>query len=58
MLATMAASASYIAAPAAIRVAIPEANVGLSIAAALGVTFPFNLALGIPFYMWWVERNA
>lgn len=58
MLATIAASASYIAAPAAIRVAIPEANTGLSIAAALGVTFPFNLALGIPFYMWWVERCA
>jgi len=54
ILATMAASASYIAAPAAIRVAIPEANTGLSIAAALGVTFPFNLALGIPLYMWWV----
>jgi hypothetical protein len=54
VLATMAASASYIAAPAAIRVAIPEANTGLSIAAALGVTFPFNLALGIPFYSWWV----
>jgi hypothetical protein len=54
ILATMAASASYIAAPAAIRVAIPEANTGISIAAALGVTFPFNLALGIPFYMWWV----
>ncbi|ATC64372.1 sodium-dependent bicarbonate transport family permease [Nibricoccus aquaticus] len=56
ILATMAASASYIAAPAAIRVAIPEANTGLSIAAALGVTFPFNLALGIPLYMWWVGR--
>jgi uncharacterized protein len=54
VLATMAASASYIAAPAAIRVAIPEANTGLSIAAALGVTFPFNLAVGIPFFAWWV----
>lgn len=54
ILATMAASASYIAAPAAISVAIPEANTGLSIAAALGVTFPFNLALGIPLYAWWV----
>ncbi len=50
LLGTLAASASYIAAPAAIRAAIPSANTGLSIAAALGVTFPFNLALGIPLY--------
>jgi hypothetical protein len=54
ILATLAASASYIAAPAAIRVAIPEANTGMSVAAALGVTFPFNLAIGIPIYTWWV----
>ncbi|MBL9192381.1 MAG: sodium-dependent bicarbonate transport family permease [Opitutaceae bacterium] len=58
ILASMAASASYIAAPAAIRVAIPEANTGLSVAAALGVTFPFNLAVGIPFFSWWVDRLA
>jgi hypothetical protein len=55
ILATLAASASYIAAPAAIRVAIPEANTGMSVAAALGVTFPFNLAIGIPIYTWWVS---
>ena len=54
-LATLAASASYIAAPAAIRHAIPEANTGMAVAAALGITFPFNLALGIPAYAWWVE---
>jgi uncharacterized protein len=54
--ATMAASASYIAAPAAIRLAIPEANTGMSVATALGVTFPFNLAVGIPFFAWCVER--
>ncbi len=58
ILATLAASASYIAAPAAIRVAIPEANTGMSVAAALGVTFPFNLALGIPIYTWWVNFLA
>jgi hypothetical protein len=58
ILATLAASASYIAAPAAIRVAIPEANTGMSVAAALGVTFPFNLAVGIPIYTWWVEWLA
>ena len=55
ILATLAASASYIAAPAAIRVAIPEANTGMSVATALGVTFPFNLAVGIPLYSWWVS---
>jgi uncharacterized protein len=56
VLATLAASASYIAAPAAVRVAIPEANTGMCVAAALGITFPFNLAFGIPLYAWWVER--
>lgn len=48
--ATMVASASYIAAPASIRASLPEANVGRSLAASLGVTFPFNLAIGIPLY--------
>ncbi|WP_371322559.1 sodium-dependent bicarbonate transport family permease [Dechloromonas sp. ZY10] len=52
LLATLYASASYIAAPAAMRIAVPEANPGLSIGAALGVTFPFNLTLGIPVYYW------
>ena len=47
---TMAASASYIAAPASIRASLPEANVGRCITAALGFTFPFNLAVGIPLY--------
>ncbi|MBL9211379.1 MAG: sodium-dependent bicarbonate transport family permease [Opitutaceae bacterium] len=54
VLATLTASASYIAAPAAVRVAIPEANVGACVAAALGLTFPFNLAIGIPTYAQWV----
>lgn len=49
--ATLAASASYIAAPTAIRIAVPEANAGLSISAALGVTFPFNLLVGIPIHI-------
>lgn len=56
ILATTAASASYIAAPAAVRVAIPQANTGLCVAAALGVTFPFNLSVGLPLYAWMVER--
>jgi uncharacterized protein len=50
LLAVLAASASYIAAPAAIRIAVPEANPALSIGAALGITFPFNLTIGIPLY--------
>lgn len=52
ILATLYASASYIAAPAAMRIAVPEANPALSIGAALGITFPFNLLAGIPFYHW------
>lgn len=44
----MAASASYIAAPAAVAHALPEANPALSLGLALGVSFPFNLAIGIP----------
>jgi hypothetical protein len=47
---TMTASASYIAAPASVRASLPEANAGRCITAALGITFPFNLALGIPLY--------
>jgi hypothetical protein len=50
VLATLAASASYIAAPAAIRTAVPEANPALSLTAALAVTFPFNIIVGIPLY--------
>jgi uncharacterized protein len=46
----MTASASYIAAPASVRASLPEANVGRCITVALGITFPFNLALGIPIY--------
>lgn len=50
MLATLAASASYIAVPAAMRISVPEANPTLSLAASLGVTFPFNVLVGIPLY--------
>ena len=50
LLAVLAGSASYIAAPAAIRIALPEANPSLSLTASLGVTFPFNIFLGIPIY--------
>lgn len=47
----LGASASYIAVPAAMRVALPEANPSLSLSLALGITFPFNLTLGIPLYV-------
>ena len=50
LLAVLAGSASYIAAPAAIRIAVPEANPSLSLTASLGVTFPFNIFIGIPIY--------
>ena len=52
LLATLYASASYIAAPAAMRITVPEANPALSIGASLGITFPFNLLVGIPVYHW------
>jgi uncharacterized protein len=48
--ATMVASASYIAATAAVRLALPEANPGRYLTASLAVTFPFNLVVGIPLY--------
>ncbi len=50
MLGILAASASYIAVPAAMRISVPEANPSLSLAASLGVTFPFNVLVGIPLY--------
>jgi uncharacterized protein len=50
VLGAMVGSASYIAAPAAVRVALPQANPAFYLTSALGVTFPFNLTLGIPLY--------
>ncbi|MEB3244053.1 MAG: sodium-dependent bicarbonate transport family permease [Cyanobacteriota bacterium] len=47
----LCASASYIAVPAAMRMTVPEANPSLYISSALGVTFPFNIIVGIPLYM-------
>ncbi len=51
VMATLAGSASYIAAPAAVRVALPKASAGIYVTASLGVTFPFNLTLGIPLFI-------
>lgn len=57
LMAVLAASASYIAAPAAMRLSLPEANPTLYLTAALAVTFPFNITLGLPLYgvmaRWW-----
>lgn len=51
LLMVLSASASYIAVPAAMRVALPEANPSIYLTLSLGVTFPFNLTLGIPLYV-------
>lgn len=51
LLITLAASASYIAVPAAMRLALPEARPAIYLTLSLGVTFPFNLTLGIPLYI-------
>jgi hypothetical protein len=48
----LCASASYIAVPAAMRLTVPEANPSLYISAALAVTFPFNIIIGIPLYLY------
>ncbi len=55
---TLAASASYIAVPAAMRLALPEAKPSIYLTLSLGVTFPFNLTLGIPLYVWLAGRIA
>lgn len=50
LMGVLAASASYIAAPAAMRVSLPQANPTLYLTASLAVTFPFNITIGIPLY--------
>ncbi|HSM05625.1 MAG TPA: sodium-dependent bicarbonate transport family permease [Longimicrobiales bacterium] len=50
VLGAMAASASYIAAPPAVRITLPQANPTLSLTASLAITFPFNIVIGIPLY--------
>lgn len=56
LLALLAASASYIAVPAAMRVAVPQANPALSLGVVLGVTFPFNILVGIAIYHRWAAQ--
>ncbi|MCS6837677.1 MAG: sodium-dependent bicarbonate transport family permease [Bdellovibrionaceae bacterium] len=56
LLTTLGAGASYIAVPAALQMAIPEARSGLYLTLALGITFPFNITVGLPLY-WWVIKQ-
>jgi hypothetical protein len=58
VLAALFSSASYIAAPAAVRVSLPQANPGTYVTASLAITFPFNLAIGIPLYHTWAHWFA
>lgn len=58
VLITLAASASYIAVPAALQLALPEANAAIPLTLSLGITFPFNLAIGIPLYIAAAQRIA
>ena len=51
VLGAMVGSASYIAAPAAVRIALPKASPGIYLTLALGITFPFNLMFGIPLFL-------
>ena len=55
LFAILAASASYIAVPAAMKLAAPKANPGLYIPMALAITFPFNITLGMPLYLFIIQ---
>ena len=52
LLMVLSASASYIAVPAAMRIALPKAESGIYLTLSLGVTFPFNITIGLPVYLW------
>jgi hypothetical protein len=58
LFAVLAAGASYIAVPAAMKMAAPKANPGLYIPMALGITFPFNVTLGIPIYFYLIQMTS
>jgi len=57
MFAVLAASASYIAVPAAMKISVPKANPGLFLPMALAVTFPINITIGIPVYFLIVQNT-
>ncbi|WP_377194430.1 sodium-dependent bicarbonate transport family permease [Ruegeria meonggei] len=52
LLMVLAASASYIAVPAAMKIALPQAESGIYLTLSMGVTFPFNITVGLPLYLW------
>ena len=52
LLMVLSASASYIAVPAAMKIALPKAEAGVYLTLSLGVTFPFNITIGLPLYLW------
>lgn len=52
LLMVLSASASYIAVPAAMKIALPQAESGIYLTLSLGVTFPFNITVGLPLYLW------
>jgi hypothetical protein len=54
--AILAASASYIAVPAAMKISVPKANPGLFLPMALAITFPVNITVGMPIYFWIVQN--
>ena len=54
----LAASASYIAVPPAMRLAVPEANPSFYLTLSIGITFPFNVVIGIPLYLSIATRIA
>lgn len=58
ILGVLAASASYIAVPAAMRLAMPEADPGIYLSMSLGITFPFNVIVNIVFISWFAEMLA
>ena len=57
MFSVLAASASYIAVPAAMKIAVPKANPGIFLPMALAVTFPFNITIGMPIYLSIITSN-
>jgi hypothetical protein len=56
LLMVLSASASYIVVPAVLRHAMPQANPAIYLGLSLGLTFPFNILLGIPLYVEWAHR--
>ncbi|MSO99222.1 MAG: hypothetical protein EXR11_13565 [Rhodospirillaceae bacterium] len=58
LFAVLGASSSYIAVPAVMRVALPEANPAIYMTLSLGITFPFNIILGVPIYTALAQRFA